>query len=287
MTACCSLPSLVGRRSIVSTARQTSPRVARAATSRSSRSVQTAFRRPTGTCLAETANFSVLDLGDAQYVYAGPEPDLTTDQLQAVLQTAEGQPVYAETTAEPFPELYFESEGTLNRFILLDDRGVPADHRRDHRLRRSNLCLRSGRHWRSGSERADASRMRRAVLGAGRTGRRGESASSSSSSSTTPHRGCWPSPRWRRPPKRQRSRQKNQSSQPWRPLRSRRKTPIPPTETPVPPTETPIPPTETPVPPTETPSRRPPRRRQFHPQRRRSRPRRPQFPQRRRQFRQP
>ena len=40
---------------------------------------------PEGTCLAETANFSVLDVGGAQYVYAGPEPDLTTDQLQAVL----------------------------------------------------------------------------------------------------------------------------------------------------------------------------------------------------------
>src|SRR5829696_12577 len=80
---------------------------------------------PEGTCLAETANFSPLDLGDAQYVYAGPEPDLTTDQLQAVLETAEGQAVYAETAAEPYPELYFETDGTLNRFILLDDRGVP------------------------------------------------------------------------------------------------------------------------------------------------------------------
>src|SRR5215212_2298632 len=80
---------------------------------------------PEGTCLAETANFTMLDVGDARYVYAGPEPDLTTDQLQAVLETAEGQAVYAETTAEPYPELYFESDGTLNRFILLDDRGVP------------------------------------------------------------------------------------------------------------------------------------------------------------------
>jgi hypothetical protein len=80
---------------------------------------------PEGTCPAETANFSPLDLGNAQYVYAGPEPDLTTDQLQAVLETGEGQPVYAETTAEPFPELYFETDGTLNRFILLDDRSVP------------------------------------------------------------------------------------------------------------------------------------------------------------------
>ena len=42
-----------------------------------------------------------------------------------MLQTSEGQPVYAETTVAPFPELYFEDNGTLNRFILLDDRGVP------------------------------------------------------------------------------------------------------------------------------------------------------------------
>ena len=80
---------------------------------------------PEGTCLSETANFTMLEVGDARYVYAGPEPDLTMDQLQVVLQTGEDQPVYAETTAEPFPELYFESDGTLNRFILLDDRGVP------------------------------------------------------------------------------------------------------------------------------------------------------------------
>ena len=80
---------------------------------------------PEGTCLAEMANFTVIDVGGAQYVYAGPEPDLTTDQLQSVLETSEGQPVYAETTVAPFPELYFEDNGTLNRFILLDDRGVP------------------------------------------------------------------------------------------------------------------------------------------------------------------
>ena len=42
---------------------------------------------PEGTCLAETANFTMLEVGDARYVYAGPEPDLTTDQLQVVLQT--------------------------------------------------------------------------------------------------------------------------------------------------------------------------------------------------------
>jgi hypothetical protein len=81
---------------------------------------------PEAPCLAETANFTLLDVGNAQYVYAGPELDLTTDQLQAVLETGEGAPVYAETTVEPFPELYFAEGETLNRFITLDDRGVPA-----------------------------------------------------------------------------------------------------------------------------------------------------------------
>jgi hypothetical protein len=81
---------------------------------------------PGAPCVAETANFTVLDLGEVQYVYAGTEPDLTVDQLQVVLQTGEGNPVYAETTTEPFPELYFEEAGALNRFVLLDERGVPA-----------------------------------------------------------------------------------------------------------------------------------------------------------------
>ena len=96
-----------------------------AGTWRSNLSGQTVRRQPAAPCLAETANFNVLDVGEAQYVYAGPEVDLTVDQLQTVLQTGEGDPVYAETTAEPFPELYFEEAGALNRFILLDERGVP------------------------------------------------------------------------------------------------------------------------------------------------------------------
>ncbi len=79
---------------------------------------------PDGACVAETANFTLLDVGGLLYVYAGPELDLTADGLQTVFQTSDGQPVYAETADQPFPELYIDTEGTLSRFIVLD-RGVP------------------------------------------------------------------------------------------------------------------------------------------------------------------
>jgi hypothetical protein len=80
---------------------------------------------PEGTCLAETANFTLLTVGEDQYAYAGPEPDLIPDQLATVFTTADGQPVYAETAEQPFSELYVLTEGVLSRFVLLDERGVP------------------------------------------------------------------------------------------------------------------------------------------------------------------
>lgn len=80
---------------------------------------------PEGTCLAETANFTLLTVGEDQYAYAGPEPDLVPDQLETVFETADGQPVYAETAEAPFSELYVLTEGVLSRFVLLDERGVP------------------------------------------------------------------------------------------------------------------------------------------------------------------
>jgi hypothetical protein len=80
---------------------------------------------PDGTCVAASANFTLLTVGEDQYAYAGPEPDLIPDQLQTVFQTADGQPVYAETAEQPFPELYVLTEGVLSRFVLLDERGVP------------------------------------------------------------------------------------------------------------------------------------------------------------------
>lgn len=80
---------------------------------------------PEGTCLAETVNFDLVDVGGALYVYAGPEPDLTPDSLLEVLQTSDGQPVYAEDAAEPFGELFFPTGVGLDRFILLGENGLP------------------------------------------------------------------------------------------------------------------------------------------------------------------
>ena len=80
---------------------------------------------PENPCLAESVNFNIVDIGDARYVYAGPEPDLTPESLLEVLQTSDGQPVYAEDTAEPFRELFFPSDAGLDRFVLLAENGLP------------------------------------------------------------------------------------------------------------------------------------------------------------------
>jgi hypothetical protein len=80
---------------------------------------------PENNCLAESVNFNIVDLDAAQYVYAGPEPDLTPASLAEVLQTSDGQPVYAEGTAEPFQELFFPSDAGLDRFVLLAENGLP------------------------------------------------------------------------------------------------------------------------------------------------------------------
>ena len=78
-------------------------------------------------CAAERGNFATLTLGAAQYAYAGSDPDLTTDGLQTVTTTADGQPIYAETNEQPYPELYFAANDDLHRFVLIDDSGVPAN----------------------------------------------------------------------------------------------------------------------------------------------------------------
>ena len=215
---------------------------------------------PEGTCLAEAANFSALDLGDAQYVYAGPEPDLTTDQLQAVLETAEGQPVYAETTAEPFPELYFETDGTLNRFILLDDRGVPQTI--------GETIVFAGQTFafdRDATGEADPNALTRVGCVGPFSARAEEDAAenldqlfvvlndatprllaftavgpAAETATVAPEEPVVPTVA---------------------PAQAATETPVPPTETPIPPTETPIPPTETPVPPTAPTDPFPPRRR--------------------------
>ncbi|CAA9544653.1 MAG: hypothetical protein AVDCRST_MAG19-341 [uncultured Thermomicrobiales bacterium] len=78
-------------------------------------------------CLAESGNFAPLVLGEVEYAYAGLELDLSTAELETVTQTGDGQPIYAEAGAQPFPELFFGDDGALNRFVLLDEDGVPTN----------------------------------------------------------------------------------------------------------------------------------------------------------------
>jgi hypothetical protein len=214
---------------------------------------------PEGTCLAETDNFTVLDVGDAQYVYAGPELDLTTDQLQVVLQTGDDQPVYAETTAEPFPELYFESDGTLNRFILLDERGAPQTigetivfagqtftFERDATGEWDpNVLARVGCvgpfSARAEPDAAESLAQIFVVLNDATPRLLAFSAVAPAAATATAAPDAPAVPTVAPAPE--------VTATPLPPT----ETPIPPTATPIPPTETAIPPTETPIPPTETP----------------------------------
>src|SRR5829696_7492234 len=204
---------------------------------------------PEGTCQSETANFTMLEVGDARYVYAGPEPDLTTDQLQVVLETGEDQPVYAETTAEPFPELYFESDGTLNRFILLDDRGVPQTI--------GESIVFAGQSFafdRDATGEADPNALARVGCVGPFSARADQAATENLQQlfvvlqDATPRLLAFTAVAPQEPvvptvaP----------ALEPTETLIPPTETPIPPTETPIPPTETPIPATETPVPPTAT-----------------------------------
>lgn len=82
---------------------------------------------PDALCLAEDAAFFPLTFGEVSYAVAGIEPDLTADDLQEIAQTGAGEPIYAETTEAPFPELFFAVDGALYRFVLTDDQGIPTN----------------------------------------------------------------------------------------------------------------------------------------------------------------
>src|SRR5215211_5261511 len=234
---------------------------------------------PEGTCLSETANFTMFDVGEARYVYAGPEPDLTTDQLQVVLQTGEDQPVYAETAAEPFPELYFESDGTLNRFILLDDRGVPQTIDESIVFADQNFAF-----DRDATGEADPSALSRVgcvgpfsaradqdaaenldhlfvilndttprLLAFTAVGPAAATATAAPEAPVVPTVAPAQEPTETPVPPTETPIPPTATLVPTETPIAPTVTPIPPTETPIPPTETPIPATETPVPPTETP----------------------------------
>ncbi|MBA2468766.1 MAG: hypothetical protein H0V37_05125 [Chloroflexia bacterium] len=77
-------------------------------------------------CPTEAAEIGQLDAGDAVYVFAGFELDLTTDTLQEI-GTSDGNPVYAEADAgQPFPEVFVATGDGLLRFVIAGGDGRPA-----------------------------------------------------------------------------------------------------------------------------------------------------------------
>ncbi len=81
---------------------------------------------PDVACPAEAAEIGRLDAGDAVYVFAGFETDLTPDTLQEV-GSSEGSPVYADVGAgQPFPEVFSATGDGLLRFVMSGGDGRPA-----------------------------------------------------------------------------------------------------------------------------------------------------------------
>lgn len=78
-------------------------------------------------CNADRGNFAILPFGDLAYAYAGPESDILVDALEPVLETGGGETIYAESQDQPYPELFYDASGVLNRFVLLDESGVPTN----------------------------------------------------------------------------------------------------------------------------------------------------------------
>ncbi|CAN5826301.1 hypothetical protein BH24CHL4_BH24CHL4_12590 [soil metagenome] len=73
---------------------------------------------PEQSCVAETAESQRLTAGDATYVSAGYETDLTPEDLEVVAD-AGGQPVYADPgAATPYPELFITDANGLLRFLI-------------------------------------------------------------------------------------------------------------------------------------------------------------------------
>ncbi len=77
-------------------------------------------------CPAEAAGIGQLSAGDAVYVYAGIESDLSPDVLQEV-GTSDGRPVYADPDVPgQFPEVFFDDPNGLMRFVLTTDGRPPS-----------------------------------------------------------------------------------------------------------------------------------------------------------------
>ena len=85
---------------------------------------------PGATCPADSAAFGGFPLSeDAVYVPAGVEPDLTPDALEflgdADLGGGATAPIYAESTEQPFPELFLTGIQLRNRAGEIGSRATP------------------------------------------------------------------------------------------------------------------------------------------------------------------
>ncbi len=88
------------------------------------RYLPTRIDSPDEPCPAEDGDLGTLNAGDTAYAFAGPEPDFTPDQLQEV-GDAGGQTIYS-FGEQPFDELFLEGGQGLQRFIAVDEDGLPA-----------------------------------------------------------------------------------------------------------------------------------------------------------------
>ena len=80
---------------------------------------------PDVACPAEAGEYERVDGNGSLYAFAGMETDLTSDLLQQV-GDSNGQPVLSDPeSTQPFPELFFSSEGGLLRFVVVGDDGRP------------------------------------------------------------------------------------------------------------------------------------------------------------------
>lgn len=77
-----------------------------------------------GQCPAEAAQISTLTVENSTYAFAGFEPDLTSDRLNQVGQ-ANDQPLFAESQSAPFAEVFVQAPEGLQRFVLVNEQGVP------------------------------------------------------------------------------------------------------------------------------------------------------------------
>jgi hypothetical protein len=81
---------------------------------------------PQEPCAAEAPEARLLNAGGIIYAFAGIEPSLTVDQLVKIGNLPNGDETFAETTEQPFEELFISSNAQLQRFVALDERGLPS-----------------------------------------------------------------------------------------------------------------------------------------------------------------